>query len=245
MEELIGVGLHMSALIFGVPGALYVGLGTVTDQVVLLAILNVLVQALVVLSTAGLVTVIRYRKQRIQCVRTHAALHTTAHAVADQTGHQLLFQQIFLGVMDVSGAVDGISCDVGSGRADIDVVGIICRIVALLHNVSTAHDPVGQVALGALFPVGTVQLLAMQVDVGLHCQQAGFIRLVGANTIFCHFIFLHKFSTPAYLAITGTLNRSSAASVYIFPISLYICNTKNGPAKNFAFFRGFTPHVAF
>ena len=191
MEELIGVGLHVGALILGVAGALHVGLGAVADQVVVLAVLQVLVQALVVLGAAGLVAVVGDGEQGVEGVRAHAALHTAAHPVADQAGHQLLLQQVLLGVVDMGGTVDGVAGQVAGDGAHVGVAGVVGRVIALLHDIGAAHDPVGQVALRALLAVGTVQLLAVQVDVGLHLQQTLFVRLVGANTVFRHFDFLH------------------------------------------------------
>ena len=44
-----------------------------------------------VLGAAGLVTVIGDGEQGVHGVRSHTALHASAHAVADQTRHQLLF----------------------------------------------------------------------------------------------------------------------------------------------------------
>ena len=191
VEKLIGVGLHMGALILGVTGALHVRLGAVADQVVVLAVLQVLVQALVILGTAGLVAVVGDGEQSVEGVRAHAALHTAAHTVADQAGHQLLLQQVLLGVVDMGGTVDGVAGQVARDGAHVGVTGVVGGVIALLHDISAAHDPIGQVALRALLTVGTVQLLAMQVNVGLHLQQALFVLLIGANTVFRHFDFLH------------------------------------------------------
>ena len=49
MDELIGIGLHVSTLVLGVTGALHVGLSAVAHQVVLLAVLDVLQQTAVIL----------------------------------------------------------------------------------------------------------------------------------------------------------------------------------------------------
>ena len=143
-----------------------------------------------ILGAAGLIAVIGDGEQGVQSVGAHAALHAAAHAVADQAGHELLLQQVLLGVMDMGGTVNGVAGDMTGGGADVGVSGVIGSLVALAHDVGAAHDPVGQIALSALLAVGTVQLLSVEIDVGLHRQQAGLVRLIGANTIFCHFYFL-------------------------------------------------------
>ena len=194
MDELVGVGLHMGALILGVAGTLHIGLGAVAHQVVLLAVGDVLEQAAVVLSAAGLVAVVGDGEQSVEGVRAHAALHTAAHTVADQAGHQLLLQQVLLGAVDVGAAVDDLTLhagDLGLGQADVGVGRIVGSVVALLHDIGAALDPVGQVTLRALLAVGAVDLLPVQIDVGLHLQQALFVLLIGANTVFRHFDFLH------------------------------------------------------
>ena len=91
----------------------------------------------------------------------------------------------------MGGTVDGVAGQVARDGAHVGVTGVVGGVIALLHDISAAHDPIGQVALRALLTVGTVQLLAMQVNVGLHLQQALFVLLVGANTIGRHVTFLH------------------------------------------------------
>ena len=194
MDELVGVGLHMGALILGVAGTLHIGLGAVAHQVVLLAVGDVLEQAAVVLSAAGLVAVVGDGVQGVHGVGTHAALHAAAHTVADQAGHQLLLQQVLLGAVDVGATVDDLTLhagDLGLGQADVGVGRIVGSVVALLHDIGAALDPVGQVTLRALLAVGAVDLLPVQIDVGLHLQQALFVLLIGANTIGRHVTFLH------------------------------------------------------
>ena len=194
MDELVGIGLHMSALILGVAGALHVGLGAVADQIVLLAVGDVLEQTAVVLGAAGLIAVIGDGVQGVHGVGAHAALHAAAHAVADQTGHELLLQQVFLGAVDVGAAVNDLALHAGDlrgGQAHICVTGVIGGVVALLHDVGAAGDPVGQIALSALLAVGTIDLLAVQIDVGLHLQQTSNVLFVCANTIGRHNTFLH------------------------------------------------------
>ena len=83
MDKGVRVGLHVGAFVFGITGAFYVCLGTVADQVIFLAVFNVVQQPFVVLCTAGLVTVIGDGKQGVHGVRAHAALHASAYPVAD------------------------------------------------------------------------------------------------------------------------------------------------------------------
>jgi hypothetical protein len=181
MEELIRIGLHMSSLIFGISGTLNVSLGAVADKVIFLAICDVLEQALMILGAAGLIAVICDGIQSVQSVRAHAALHTSAHTVADKSCHKLLFQQVLLGMVDVGAAVYLFTLhagDVGFRYADVSIARIVSRVIALLHNVSTAYDPVGQVTLGALLAVGTVNLLTVQIHVGLHVEKPFLILFV-------------------------------------------------------------------
>ena len=91
MYKGVGIRLHVGAFVFWIAGTLYIGLGTVADQVIFLAVLNIGKQALVVLGAAGFITVICHGVQGVHGVRSHTALHASAHAVADQTRHQLLF----------------------------------------------------------------------------------------------------------------------------------------------------------
>ena len=188
VEELVGVGLHVCSLVLGVTGTLNVGLCAVADQILLLAVLDVLLETGMILGAAGLITVVGDGEQGVQGVRAHAALHTSADTVADQTGHELLLQQILYRLMNVGGTVV-----YGAVRilyhADICVIGIVSGVVALLHNIGAADDPVSQIALSAGLAVGTVDLLAVQVDVGLHAEKPLFVLLVSAN---CHLRYTSK-----------------------------------------------------
>ena len=105
MHELIGVGLLMGSLVLGVTGALHVGLGAVADQILLLAVLDVLLEPLMILGAAGLVAVIGDGEQGVHGVGAHAALHAAAHPVTDQTGHELLLQQVIHALVDMGAAV--------------------------------------------------------------------------------------------------------------------------------------------
>ncbi len=188
MNEGIGVWLHMGALILGVAGTLDVGLRTVADKVVLLAVLDVLEQTGVVLGAAGLVAVIGHGIQRVDGVGAHAALHTAADAVADETGHELLLEQVFLAVVDVGAAVDDGALhagDVGLGKADIRIAGVVRRVIALLHDIGAADDPVREIAAFALDAVGAVNFLAVQVHVRLHGEQTRLVLFIGSDVI-CH-----------------------------------------------------------
>ena len=182
VEELVGVGLHMRSLVLGVTGTLNIGLCAVADQVLLLAVLDVLLETGMILSAASLVTVVGNGEQSVQSIGAHAALHTSANAMADQTGHELLLQQVFHRLMNVGGTV--VNGAVGLFyHADITVIGVVCGVVALLHDVGAADNPVSQIALSAGLAVGTVDLLAVEVDVGLHAEKPLFVLLVSAN---CH-----------------------------------------------------------
>jgi hypothetical protein len=181
VEELIRVRLHMSSLILGISGTLNVSLSAVADKVIFLAICDILQQTLMVLGAAGLIAVICDRIQCVQSIRAHAALHAAANAMADKASHELLLQQIILGMVNVGAAVYLFTLhagDVGFRYADVSIARIVSRVIALLHNVSTAYDPVGQVTLGALLAVGTVNLLAVQIHVGLHVQKPFLILFV-------------------------------------------------------------------
>ena len=211
VEELVGIGLHMCSLVLGVTGTLYVGLGAVADQVLLLAVLDVLLETGMILGAASLVAVVGDGEQSVQCVRAHAALHTSANAMADQTGHELLLQQVLYRLVNVGGTVVN-----GAVRlfyhADITVIGIICGVVALLHDIGTADNPVSQIALSAGLAVGTVDLLAVEVDVGLHVQKPLFVLLVSAN---CHLRYTSKTffigEFPDFLGKTAGTGETPAA----------------------------------
>ena len=182
VEELVGVRLHVCSLVLGVTGTLNVGLRAVADQILLLAVLDVLLETGMILGAAGLIAVVGDGEQGVQGVGAHAALHTSADTVADQTGHELLLQQVLYRLMNVGGTVV-----YGAVRilyhADICVIGIVSSVVALLHDVGAADDPVSQIALSAGLAVGTVDLLAVEIDVGLHAEKPLFVLLVSAN---CH-----------------------------------------------------------
>ena len=188
MDKGIGVGLHVSAFILGVTRALHVRLRTVADKVVLLAVLDVLEQTGMVLSAAGLIAVIGHGIQGVDGVRAHAALHTTTDAVADEAGHKLLLEQVFLAVVDVGAAVDDRALhagNVGLRKADIRIAGVIRRVIALLHDVGAALNPVGEVTSLTLDTVGAVNFLAVQVHVRLHSEQTRLVLFVGSDVI-CH-----------------------------------------------------------
>ena len=197
VHELIGVGLLVRSLVLGVTGALHVGLGAVADQIILLAVLDVSLETLVVLGAAGLVAVIGDGEQSVHGVSAHAALHAAAHPVTDQTGHELLLQQVIHALVDVGAAV--VNGAVGIlDHAHISILGIVGGVVALLHDIGAAHDPVGQVTLCALLAVGTVDLLAVQVDVGLHFQEPLFVLFISSD---CHKVTSKTFfigESPVY-----------------------------------------------
>ena len=183
----------MGALILRVAGALHIRLRAVADKVVLLAVGNVLEQALMILGAAGRVAVIGHGVQGVHGVGAHAALHATADTMADQTGHELLLQQIFLRVMDVGRAVDDRALHAGNvrlGQAHVRIAGVVRRVIALLHDVGTALDPVRQVAAFALDAVGAVELLTVQIHVRLHGEQTRFVLLIGSDILFRHFLHL-------------------------------------------------------
>ena len=211
MEELIGVGLHMRSLVLGVTGTLYIGLCAVADQILLLAVLDVLLETGVILSAAGLVAVVGNGEQSVQSVGAHAALHTSAHTMADQTGHELLLQQILYGLMNVGGTVMYGAVGI-LDYADICIIGIIGSVVALLHNVGAADDPVSQITLSAGLAVGTVDLLAVQIDVGLHVEKPLFVLFVSAN---CHLRYTSKTffigEFPDFLGKTAGTGETPAA----------------------------------
>ena len=211
VEELIGIGLHMRSLVLGVTGTLHVGLCAVADQVLLLAVLDVLLETGMILGAASLVTVVGDGEQSVQGVGAHAALHTSANAMADQTGHELLLQQVFHRLMNVGGTV--VNGAVGLFyHADITVIGVICGVVALLHDVGAADNPVSQIALSAGLAVGTVDLLAVEVDVGLHAEKPLFVLLVSAN---CHLRYTSKTffigEFPDFLGKTAGTGETPAA----------------------------------
>ena len=135
-----------------------------------------------VLSTARLVAVIGHGEQRVQSIGAHAALHAATHAVADEPGHELLLQQVLHGLVDVGAAVVH-----GAVRvlydADICVLGIVGGVVALLHDIGAADDPVGKVTAFALHAVGTVHFLTVQIDVGLHRKKTRLVLFISSN---CH-----------------------------------------------------------
>ena len=181
MNELVGIGLHMRSLVLGVTGTLHVGLCAVADKVILLAVLDVLLQSCMILSTTCLVAVVGDGEQSVQGVGAHAALHAAAYTMTDQTGHELLLQQIIHGLVDVGATV--VNGTVGIlHHADICVIGIVCGVVALLHNIGAADNPVSQIALSAGLAVGTVNLLAVEIDVRLHSQQSCFVLFVSTDS---------------------------------------------------------------
>ena len=136
-----------------------------------------------VLSTARLVAVIGDRVQRVQGVGAHAALHAAAHTMTDQPGHELLLQQVIHRLVDVGAAV--MYGTVGIlHHADICVLGIVGGVVALLHNIGATNNPVGQITLGTFLAVRTVNLLTVQINVGLHLEETGLVLFISSN---CHF----------------------------------------------------------
>ena len=211
VEELVGIGLHMSSLVLGVTGTLHIGLCAVADQVLLLAVLNVLLETGVILGAASLVAVVGNGEQSVQSIGAHAALHTSANTMANQTGHELLLQQVFHRLMNVGGTV--VNGAIGLFyHADITVIGVICGVVALLHDIGTADNPVSQIALSAGLAVGTVNLLAVEVDVGLHVEKPLFVLLVSAN---CHLRYTSKTffigEFPDFLGKTAGTGETPAA----------------------------------
>jgi hypothetical protein len=168
----------MSTLILGVPRTLDIGLCAVADEVLLLAVLNVLLETLMILGAAGLVAVIGDREQGVEGIGAHAALHTAANAVADEPGHELLLQQVLHRLVDMGGAV--VHGAVGLlYHADIPILGVVGGVIALLHNVGAADDPVSEITV----TIGTVNLLAVQVDIGLHGKKPSFVLLISSD---CH-----------------------------------------------------------
>ena len=211
VEELVGIGLHMSSLVLGVTGTFNVGLCAVADQVLLLAVLDVLLETGMILGAASLVAVVGNGEQSVQSIGAHAALHTSANTMANQTGHELLLQQVFHRLMNVGGTV--VNGAVGLFyHADITVIRVICGVIALLHDISTADNPVSQIALSAGLAVGTVDLLAVEVDVGLHAQKPLFVLLVSAN---CHLRYTSKTffigEFPDFLGKTAGTGETPAA----------------------------------
>ena len=143
MDELIRVGLHVSALVLRIARTLHIGLSTVAHQIVLLTVLNVLCQTIEVVCTAGLITVIGNREDSVQSIGTHAALHATTDTMTDQTSHQLLLQQIIHGVMNMRRAIDVVTGDVAFCNTNILITRIICCFIAFAHNIGAANNPVG------------------------------------------------------------------------------------------------------
>ena len=183
VEELIGVRLHVRSLILGVTGTLDVGLCTVADQIVFLAVFDVFLKSLMVFGATGRVTVKSDRVKRVQGVGAHAALHAAAHTVADEPGHELLLQQIIHRLVNMGRTV--VHRTVGFlYHTDVCVLGIVGGVVALLHHIGTADNPVGQITLGTFLAVRTVNLLTVQVNVGLHLQETSFVLFISSN---CHF----------------------------------------------------------
>ena len=82
----------------------------------------------------------------------------------------------------MGGAVDVVAGDMALSHADVLITGIVGGLIALAHNIGAADDPVSQIAALALDAVGAVDLLTVQIHVGLHIQQTLFIGLIGANT---------------------------------------------------------------
>ena len=109
MQEHIRIGLLVRSLILGVAASLDVCLCAVADQVILLAILEIFNKSVIVFGSGRLVAVIGSDCDRVQSVRSHAALHAAAHMVADQPCHQLFLQEVILGLMDVCAAVDDLA----------------------------------------------------------------------------------------------------------------------------------------
>ena len=182
VEELVGIGLHMGSLIFRVPGTLYVSLCAVADQIPLLAVLDVLLETVMILGAAGLVAVIGDGEQGVEGIGAHAALHAAAHAMADQPGHELLLQKIFHRLVNVGRTVMHGAVGVFD-HTDVCVIGVVGGVVALLHDIGAADNPVGQVTALALDAVGTVNFLAVQIDIGLHRKKTSLVLFISSN---CH-----------------------------------------------------------
>jgi len=190
MNKGIRVWLHVSSLVLGIAGAFHIGLGTVTYQVVFLAVFNIFQKSLMILCAAGLITVIGNGIQSVHGIGSHAALHTATYTMADQTGHQLLFQQILLAVVNVRTAIDRFSCDVRSGYTHICIIRVIGHIITLLHHIGAALNPVCQISLSPFLSVGAVHAFAVHIYIGFHFQKTFFILFVCTD---CH-NFLPSFS---------------------------------------------------
>ena len=131
----------MGTFVFGIAASLYVGLCAVANQVMLLAVFQVFVESLIIFCASCLVAVIGDNGNGIQCVGSHASLHAAPYVVADQTGHQLLFQQVVLGMVDMGAAVDFLSRQMGGGHTDILIRRVICNVIALLHHPESSFIP--------------------------------------------------------------------------------------------------------
>ena len=95
-------------------------------------------------------------------VYTHAALDAAAHLLAEQTGHVLLFVQVFGAMMDVSIAVDSLTGEMRDGGAQVLVLRPGCFIKSGADGIDAVH----------LELICAVDQLAVEVEVPLHLGQA-------------------------------------------------------------------------
>ena len=153
------------------PVALDVGLGAVRDDVVLLDPLQVLDEVLVEIGAQGLVFLVGHDRQGVQGVDAHAALDAAAHAVREEPGHLLLGQKIFLRLVDVGEAIDGLAGEVGFRSAEVGVLGVMRAVKSLSHDVHARMQP-------GILPV---DYLVADVDIRLHREKSLFVLLIRSD----------------------------------------------------------------
>ena len=79
--------------------------------------------------------------------------------------------------MDMTGTVVLLAVAV-IDHAHVRVLRIVGGVIALLHNIGAALDPVRQIAFRTGLAVGTVHALAVQIYIGLHFEHTLFVLFV-------------------------------------------------------------------
>ena len=144
--------------------ALGIGHGAVGDEVVVLQVLDVLLEALVVLGAARLVGLVGDRVQRVDGVHADAALEAGAGLLAQQALHLDLLGEVVGGLVDVGEAVDPLAGEVAGGQHEVLVLGLGRELVGHGDAVDAGADE-------RVVDV-VVDLLAEQVDLQVQIGEA-------------------------------------------------------------------------
>ena len=144
--------------------ALGVGHGAVGDDVVVLEVLHVLLEALVVVRALGLVGLVGDRVQRVDGVHADAALEARAGLLAQQALHLDLLGEVLGGLVDVGEPVDLLAGEVARGQHEVLVLRLRGELVG--HRYAVDAGPDERVAHVV------VDLLAEQIDLQIQVGEA-------------------------------------------------------------------------